>query len=318
MVASPTVETQITSNDIERARAVIRDYVRTTPILRLTPRDLGLLSPTVLKLELCQHTGSFKPRGAFTRVLTNDVPQPGVIVASGGNAGLGVAHAAKTLGHRVEVFVPRTAPKIKVARLRHAGAHVFLSGDDFAEALIACERRATETGALFVHAYDQPEVVAGQGTVAAEFADQAPDIDTLLVAVGGGGLLAGVASWFAGSCKVVAVEPERCPTFHEARAAGRPVDVAVSGIAADALGARRLGAIAWTAGKYVVDSILVGDSDIVEAWRRLWSEARIPAEPGGAAALAALFSGAYRPAPDEVVGVIICGGNGDPSSHENY
>lgn len=285
--------------------------MRTTPILRLTSGDLGLPSPAVLKLELCQHTGSFKPRGAFTRLLTNDIPESGVIVASGGNAGLGVAYAVKTLGHRVEVFVPRTAPEIKVARLSDLGADVILSGVDYAEALVACEGRATETGALFVHAYDQREIVAGQGTLAAELTEQAPDVDTVLVAVGGGGLLAGVASWFSGSRTVVAVESEGCPTFHEARAAGRPVDVAVSGIAADALGARRIGSYAWAARDYVGDSVLVGDSDIIEARQRLWSETRIAAEPGGAAALAALLSGAYRPARDEVVGVILCGGNAD-------
>ena len=243
------------------------------------------------------------------------MPPAGVIAASGGNHGIAVAYAAKTLGHRAEVFVPEIASAAKVRRIRDCGASVVVTGGTYAEALEASMRRAGETGALVVHAYDQPEVHAGQGTVAMEFEEQAPDLDTLLVAVGGGGLIGGIASWYERRGRIVGVESEGCPTLHRALAAGEPVDVDVGGIAADSLGARRIGTLAWDViCRNDVTSLLVADEDIVAAQRALWREVRVVAEPGGAASLAAILSGAYRPRPGETVGVLVCGGNADPLS----
>ncbi len=299
---------------IVAAAARIEGRVRRTPVLRVEPAAFGTPGPLVLKLELFQHTGSFKPRGAFNRVLSAAVPPSGLIVASGGNAGLATAYVGAQLGHRVEVFVPSSAPAVKVARLQALSAQVSLVGDDYAAALTACGVRAQETGALIVHAYDQDEVVTGQGTLAAELARQAPDLDTVLVAVGGGGLIAGTAAWYAGAVRVVAVEPTGAPTLHAALAAGRPVDIQVAGVAADALGAGRIGTIAWEVAAQYVDSCVLVDGEAVLAARRaLWQQARVAAEPGGAVALAALTSGAYRPAVGERVGVLVCGGNSDPS-----
>jgi threonine dehydratase len=251
----------------------------------------------------------------FNRLTSAQVPAAGVIAASGGNAGLAVAYAARELGHRAEVFVPVSSPAVKVARLRALGAAVTVAGAHYAEALEASRERAAQTGALVVHAYDQPEVVAGQGTLALELAAQAPDLDTVLVAVGGGGLVGGVLAAYDGSVRVVAVEPERCPTLHAALAAGRPVDVEVGGVAADSLGARRLGDVCFgIVQRLGVTSVLVSDPAIVAARRALWEQARVAAEDGGAAALAALTSGRYRPGPGERVGVIVCGANTDPST----
>lgn len=284
-------------------------------MIALEPGVFGLDARLVLKLESFQHTGSFKPRGAFNRILSNPVPPAGVIAASGGNHGIAVAYAAKALGHRAEVFVPEIASAAKVQRIRDCGASVVVTRGTYAEALEASTRRAGETGALAVHAYDQPEVVAGQGTVAMEFEEQAPGLETLLVAVGGGGLLAGIASWYEGRVRIVGVEPEGCPTLRRALAAGEPVDVEVGGIAADSLGARRIGSLAWDLVRArAIPSLLVRDEDIVAAQRALWREARVVAEPGGAASLAAVLSGAYRPRPDETVGILVCGGNADPLS----
>jgi len=297
----------ITRTDIEVAADRTGDRVRVTPVLALGP-DL------VLKLELAQHTGSFKPRGAFNRILAAGTGDGGVIAASGGNHGLAVAYAARALGRPAEVFLPETSSPVKVARLRGYGATVRLVGRHYAEALAASEARAAETGALVVHAYDQPEVQAGQGTLARELDRQVSDVDTVLVAVGGGGLIAGVATWYAGRARIVAVEPERIPTLASALTAGRPVDVEVSGVALDSLGARRISADSLAVCQHAgVRSVLVSDDDIVAARRALWNEARIAAEHGGAAALAALWSGAYRPEPGERVAVVVCGGNTDPS-----
>ena len=297
----------ITRTDIEVAADRTGDRVRVTPVLALGP-DL------VLKLELAQHTGSFKPRGAFNRILAAGTGDGGVIAASGGNHGLAVAYAARALGRPAEVFLPETSSPVKVARLRGYGATVRLVGRHYAEALAASEARAAETGALVVHAYDQPEVQAGQGTLARELDRQVSDVDTVLVAVGGGGLIAGVATWYAGRARIVAVEPERIPTLASALTAGRPVDVDVSGVALDSLGARRISADSLAVCQHAgVRSVLVSDDDIVAARRALWNEARIAAEHGGAAALAALWSGAYRPEPGERVAVVVCGGNTDPS-----
>ena len=304
----------IQPSDIEAAAQRIAGHVRVTPVIQLEARAFGSPAQLTLKLELLQHSGSFKPRGAFNRILCAQVPDAGVIAASGGNHGAAVAHAARQLGHVAEIFVPEPTPDIKVDRLRRYGARVMLVGASYAEAHAASRERAAQTGALEVHAYDQPEVVAGQGTLGRELEAQAPGLDTVFVAVGGGGLIGGVAAWFAGRAKVIAVEPERCPTLFAAVDAGEPVDVEVGGVAADSLGARRIGALAHEVAQRYVDSVvLVSDEEIRASQRALWDSLRILAEPGGAAALAGLRSGKYQAAPGERVGVIVCGGNTDPS-----
>jgi threonine dehydratase len=306
----------ITRGDVEEAAGRVGGRVRRTPVVEVEPEAFGTSAPLLLKLELLQHTGSFKPRGIFNRILCEQATAraDGVIAASGGNAGLAVAYAAARLGLRAEIFVPESSSPVKVARLRELGAAVSVTGAWYADAYAASQRRAEATGALVVHAYDQPEVAAGQGTVARELEAQAPRFDTVLVAVGGGGLLAGIATWVAGRARVVAIEPERCPTLAAAIERGEPVDVEVGGVAADSLGARRLSAGALAAARRAgAASVLVPDEAILEARRRLWAQLRVVAEPGGACALAALTCGAYRPAPGERVAVVVCGGNTDPS-----
>lgn len=298
---------------VEAAAARIAPHARVTPLLSLGEGELGLPHPLLLKLEGLQRTGSFKARGALNALLAAPVPPAGVIAASGGNHGLAVAWAAARLGHRAEVFVPEVIGAAKLARLRASGAAVTVAGRVYAEALEASRRRAEVTGARAIHAYDQPEVVAGQGTLARELERQAggpPDV--ALVAVGGGGLLAGLLAWWERRVRLVAVEPEAAPTLHRALAAGAPLDVEVSGLAADSLGARRAGAIAFElARRGEVTSLLVPDAAIAAAQARLWAELRVVAEPGGAAALAALLSGAWRPEPGQRVAAIVCGANAD-------
>jgi threonine dehydratase len=304
----------IDRNSIEQAAARIASYVRATPCIALEPRAFGSPAQLTVKLELLQHTGSFKPRGAFNRILSSAVPDAGVIAASGGNHGAAVAYAARQLGYVAEIFVPEPTPDVKVERLRRYGARVMLIGANYAEAYSASRERASQTGALEVHAYDQEEVLAGQGTLARELEAQAGALDTVVVAVGGGGLIGGVAAWFAGRVRVVGVEPERCPTLYAAREAGEPVDIEVSGVAADSLGARRIGTLAFTvAQRFVHDVVLVTDEEIRQTQRALWDNLRVLAEPGGAAALAGLRSGKYQPRPGERVGIIVCGGNTDPA-----
>lgn len=299
---------------IEAAARRIAGRVRETPVVAVEAGGLAE-RPVVLKLESLQHTGSFKPRGALNRILSADVPAAGVIAASGGNHGAAVAWAARALGHRAEIFVPEVASPVKVDRLRRYGASVTVTGAAYADAKAASDRRAVETGALVVHAYDQPEVVAGQGTAAREFDRQAPGLETVLIAVGGGGLVAGAAAWFRGRVRVVGVEPAGAPTLHAALAAGAPVDVEVGGLAADSLGARRVGDIAFALARRFVDRVVLVEDDAIRAAQRaLWEAIRVVAEPGGAAALAALASGAYRPAAGERVGVLVCGGNTDPGT----
>jgi threonine dehydratase len=303
--------------DVEAATRRIDGRVRRTPVVHVEGGAFGFAHPTWLKLEYLQHTGSFKARGAMNRLLaaaeTGGLGD-GVIAASGGNAGLAVAYAAGTLGVPAEVYVPLTAPQVKVRKLKALGAEVRQVGAEYAEANAAAVERAAHTGALFCHAYDQPEICAGQGTLALEMLDQVDRLDTVILAVGGGGLLAGVAAALRGRARVVGVEPETIPTLHAALAAGHPVDVDVSGIAADSLGARRLGDIAYrVAVDTGVRSVLVADRDLVEARRLLWEQCRIAVEHGTAAALAALVTGAYRPEPGERVGVLVCGANTDPA-----
>ncbi len=310
-VTSPSVEPA----DIRDARDRIAPHVRVTPVLQPGPGAFGLDGPVTLKLELLQHTGSFKPRGAFNKMLVSDVPETGVIAASGGNFGLAVAYAARSLGHRAEIFVPDTSPAAKIDRIRELGADVHVVPGYYSEASAAAHEYAGGSGALWMHPFDQPEVIAGGGTVGMEITEQVPDVDTVLVAIGGGGLIAGIAAWFGGDVRVVGVEPEACPTMHAALQAGEPVDVAVGGMAADSLGPRRVGAIAFDIARAFVDRVvLITDDAIFDAQRQLWRDVHVVAEPGGAAALAALLSGVYRPEVGERVVVLVCGANTDPSS----
>jgi threonine dehydratase len=304
----------VTRPDIEAAAGRISSRVRRTPVIDLEAGALGVTGRVSLKLELLQHTGSFKPRGAFNRVLSSGVPAAGLVAASGGNHGLAVAYVARELGTPAEVFVPTSSSAVKVSRLRQYGAQITVIGEYYADAYAASERRAAETGALIVHAYDHPEVVAGQGTVGAELDRQLPGLDTVLVAVGGGGLLGGIAAWFGSQARVIAVEPEHIPTLAAALDAGHPVDVKVGGIAADSLGARRIGEVGLRAAQDAqVQSVLVSDQAIAAARQQLWDEMRVAAEAGGATALAALTCGAYHPKPDERVAVVVCGANTDPA-----
>jgi threonine dehydratase len=304
----------ISRPDVEAAWARIRPHIRRTPAVELPAGAFGLASPLALKLEQLQVSGSFKGRGAFHKLLISKVPLAGVIAASGGNHGAAVAYAARALGHRAEIFVPTISSPAKVARLRSYGAIVAQVGAVYAEARAESEKRAVETGALTVHAYEDPNVFVGAGSTALEFAEQAR-FDTLLVAVGGGGLIAGCAAAIGERVKIVAVETEGTPTLHEARRAGQPVEVKISGIAADSLGASRIGAPNFeVARKLVADSILVDDAAVRAAQRALWDELRVIAEPAGAAGLAALIAGVYRPAPGERVATLVCGANTEPAT----
>jgi len=305
--------TTIARDEIVRTDDLIRPYIRRTPVVDIHGSDVGVdVARLVLKLELLQHAGSFKPRGAFTNLLTHAIPAAGVVAASGGNHGAAVAFAANRLGIEATIFVPTTTPKAKQDRIASYGARLRPSGNSYVEALDAATAWAAETGALQVHAYDQVETLLGQGTVGLEFEQQAPDLDTVLVAIGGGGLIGGMAAWFAGRVKMIGVEPASAPTLERALQAGHPVDVNVGGIAADSLGARRVGDLMFPIAQAYVNRVaLVSDEAIVEAQRRLWDVVRLRAEPGGATAFAALLSGAYQPARDERVGVVVCGGNAD-------
>ncbi|MDP2819553.1 MAG: threonine/serine dehydratase [Polaromonas sp.] len=291
-------------------------FIYQTPVWKLPGKALGVNCDQVwLKLEQLQTGGSFKARGMLNRLLSNPIPASGVIVASGGNAGIATAAAARELGVRCEVFVPEVASPAKRAKLVALGAEVVVLGAAYADALQACLARQQQTGALLTHAYDQPEVVAGAGTMALEIEQQAGLPDAVLVSVGGGGLIAGVAGWFERRSRVVALEPVLAPTLFRAREAGRPVDVAVSGIAADSLGAKRIGDLAWAATQaHVGDALLLSDESIRAAQLWLWKELKLAVEPAAALPLAALHSGAYQPRPDEKICLILCGANLDPAT----
>jgi threonine dehydratase len=294
-----------------------RGFVRRTPLWKLPGSALGVACQEVwLKLEHLQVSGSFKARGMYNRLLANPIPASGVIVASGGNAGIATAAAARALGVKCEVFVPTVCSPAKQARLRELGAHLVVTGAVYAEALQACLQRQRATGALLTHAYDQAEVVAGAGTIAQEIEEQGGELpDTLLVSVGGGGLVAGIAAWCGQHSRVIALEPELAPTLYRAREAGTPVDVAVSGIAADSLGARRVGGIAWEiAQRDVADALLLSEQAIRQAQLALWKDFKLAVEPAAALGLAALQSGAYVPRADEVVALVLCGANLDPGT----
>jgi threonine dehydratase len=301
----------VTRQDIERATERIAGRIRRTPVFQVSPA-------LTFKLELLQHVGSFKPRGAFNRLLAakeeGALSGQGVVAASGGNAGLAVAYAARELGVPARIFVPETAPAAKIARLRTLDADVMQVGSEYAEAYAAAVVACEESDALLVHAYDQPEIVAGQGTLGLELEDQLAGFDTVLVAVGGGGLIGGIATAVGDQARVVGVEPELAPTLHRAIGAGQPIDVQVGGIAADSLGARRLGSLAYQAVvAQGVQSLLVDEDAIIAARQELWQDYRLAVEHGGATAHAALLSGAYRPEPEERVVVILCGANTTPS-----
>lgn len=302
----------ITRTEIQDAGRRIASHVRRTPVIALEERAFGIDAKIFFKLECLQHTGSFKPRGAFNCILSSSIPPAGVIAASGGNHGAAVAYAAHKLGHRAEIFVPSITPANKVERLWKYGASVNITGNNYAEALAASKERATQTGAVAIHAYDDQRVLAGQGTLGMEMEEQVRGLDSVLIAVGGGGLIGGVAAWYQERVRVISVEPERAPTLQRAMAASHVVDVEVGGVAADSLGARRAGELMFPiAQKFVSQALLVTDDQIVEAQKALWQMLRLIVEPGGATALSALLSGLYKPHPGERVGVVLCGANAD-------
>jgi threonine dehydratase len=294
---------------IAKIYALIRPFIRQTPVLDWAADGFAPGALT-LKLELMQHAGSFKARGAFANLLTREIPAAGVCAASGGNHGAAVAYAAMRRGVQARIFVPVISSSAKIARIRAFGAELVVGGDSYAEALAASQDWQRKTGALMVHAFDQEETMLGQGTLALEFEAQAPVLDTILVAVGGGGLIAGTAAWCAGRIRVIGVEPEASPTLAHALAAGRPVDAPVGGLAADSLAPRQVGGLVFPIAQAHVDQVvLVSDEEISNAQKALWTGGRIAAEPGGATAFAALLGGHYVPKPGERVGVVVSGGN---------
>ncbi|HEY1340796.1 MAG TPA: threonine/serine dehydratase [Bryobacteraceae bacterium] len=297
--------------EIRQTYECIRPHVRRTPVMETAGADFSLDGVQLsLKLELFQHTGSFKPRGAFANLLSSEIPAAGVVAASGGNHGVAVAFAARKLGKPARIFVPEVCSPAKIDRIRSYGADLVITGERYNDALLASQRWATESGALAIHAYDHPQTLRGQGSVGLEFEEQDPGIESLLVAVGGGGLIGGVAAWYAGRIPVIGVEPEAAPTLERALAAGRPVDAPAGGIAADSLAPKRVGELMFPiAQRYVERVVLVSDDEIRAAQEALWRVLRIATEPGGAAAFAAVFSGRYRPRPGERVGIVVCGGN---------
>ena len=306
----------MTPSDIRSAHARIRGHIRRTPILETATPVVGA-APISLKLECLQYSGSFKARGAFHNLLTRPALAAGCATASGGNHGAAVAFAAQKLGIRAHIFVPEIATPAKIAKIKAYGAEAIIGGGSYAEAQERCDQYVAESGALLVHPYDAVETIAGQGTLALEWEEDLErlglrKLDTVLIAVGGGGLIAGAAAWFAGRVKVVGVEPEGSRALHAALEANAPVDVPVKSIAADSLGAKRVGELNFKiARRFVSSVVLVADSAIAQAQRRLWADVSVIAEPGGAAAFAAIASGAYRPEQDERVGVLVCGANAD-------
>jgi threonine dehydratase len=306
----------VTEQAIDRAaiaetEPLIRPYIRRTPVIEVDGADFGLDGVTlVCKLEFLQHSGSFKARGAFTNLLRREVPAAGVVAASGGNHGAAVAYAAMRLGKPARIFVPTVASQAKLDRIRGYGADLVVTGDRYADALAASEEWVAKSGALPVHAFEQVETLLGQGTVGLEFEEQDPQLDAVLVAVGGGGLIGGIAAWYAGRTKVVGVEPELCPTLDMAMAAGQPVDAPSGGIAADSLAPRQVGQLMFAiAQDYVSGVVLVPDDAIAAAQSALWKTLRVAVEPGGAAAMAALLSGRYKAKRGERIGILVCGAN---------
>src|SRR5215204_3269338 len=308
-----TKPTEVSRERIQETERVIRPHIRRTPILEVEGAEFGLDSIKIIfKLELFQHSGSFKARGAFTNLLTREVPPVGVVAASGGNHGAAVAFAAMKLGQPATIFVPTVASTAKLDRIRRYGAELVITGDRYADSLEASEVWRSKTGALPIYAYEGTETLLGQGTLGMELEEQAPQLDSLLVAVGGGGLIGGVAAWYQNKIKLVAVEPVEAPTLQRALSAGRPVDSPAGGIAADSLAPRQVGQQMFPiAQQYVREVVLVSDEEIIEAQKKLWETVRVVAEPGGAAAFAALLSGRYKAEPGARVGIVVCGGNTD-------
>jgi threonine dehydratase len=310
------MKTAMTSSLIDRehiaaVEKIIRPHIRRTPVLEANGADFGLDSISLtFKLEFLQHAGSFKARGAFTNLLTREIPKAGVVAASGGNHGVAVAYASGKLGIPAKIFVPTVASAEKIDRIRHSGADLVITGDRYADALAASEAWVAQSGAMPLHAFDQPETLLGQGTVGLEFEQQAPRLDTLLVAVGGGGLIGGISAWYGTKIKLIGVEPEAAPTLSNALIAGRPVDSPAGGIAADSLAPKRVGEIMFPfAQRHVEKVILVKDDEIAQAQQALWNVLRVVTEPGGATAFAALLFERYKPAREERVGVLLCGAN---------
>ena len=298
-------------DDVRRAAERIEGRVRRTPVINVVVNG----RPVVLKLELLQHTGSFKPRGAFNRVLgAESIPRAGIIAASGGNHGLATAYVAGELGIHAEVFVPEVSPRVKVKAIEALGATVEVAGALYHDALVASQRRAAETGALQIHAYNHQLTVAGQGTMAAEISEQVPDAAEVVIAVGGGGLISGAVAWFSDRLGVTAVEPSGSPALQRAMSAGRPVDVEIDSIASDSLGARSIGDIPWSVlREHLPTSILVSDEAIIAAQKWLWTKLKLVVEPGGATAFAAVLDGTHTPSETGRTVVVVCGANTDPS-----
>jgi threonine dehydratase len=305
------MHTPILPDDIAKIEQLIRPHIRRTPVVRVDLADFGLPArPVDLKLELLQHSGSFKVRGAFANLLTRPIPPAGVVAASGGNHGAAVAYAARQLGVPATIFVPRVTSPAKAERIRGYGAQLVIAGERYADALAASEQFVAERGALAIHAFEDPATLLGQGTLGHEIDADIPNLSVLLVAVGGGGLIGGIGAWFRGRVRIIAVEPEGAPTLWRAFAAGRPVDAETEGIAADSLAPKRVGELMFPiAQEFVERSVLVSDDDIRAAQAALWDKARIVTEPGGAAAFAALLSGKLTPAADERTAVLLCGAN---------
>lgn len=301
----------VTPGRISEIYDLVRPHVRHTPVLRVEMANFGLAGGGIdLKLECLQHSGSFKARGAFANLMTRKLPEAGVVAASGGNHGAAVAYAAMRLGLKATIFVPSVSPQAKLDRIRSYGADLVVAGDLYADALAASRELAETSGALQVHAYDQIETLLGQGGLGREIEIDLPDIDTLLVAVGGGGLIGGIAAWYQGRVKVVAVEPEAAPTLNHALAAGRPVDAPAGGVAADSLAPRQVGQLMFPIARaHVAQSVLVGDDAIRAAQKALWRHVQLVTEPGGAAAFAALLSCRYVAEPGERLAVLVCGAN---------
>ncbi len=303
----------VSREEIREFFPLLAPHVRKTPIVHVNATEFGLGDASLaLKLELLQHTGSFKARGAITNLLTKTVPRAGVVAASGGNHGVAVAFAAQKFNVPAKIYVPTVASVAKIDRIRGYGAELVISGERYAGAYEESQKWIAESGAMAIHAYDQRGTMLGQGTVGLEFEEQAPDLDTLLVAVGGGGLIGGISAWYAGKIRIVGIEPQQAPTLTRALQAGRPVDAEAGGIAADSLAPRRVGELMFPlAQRFVERVLLVSDEEIKQAQQALWKEMRIATEPGGAAAFAALLSRKYEPVNSERVGVLICGGNSD-------
>jgi threonine dehydratase len=305
------LDTSITPDRIVETERLIRPHIRHTPIIPVDLADFGAEPrPLALKLECLQHSGSFKARGAFANLLSQTIPVSGVVAASGGNHGVAVAYAAMRLGVPATIFLPSVTSPAKAERVRSYAANLVVAGERYSDALAASERFGAESGALAVHAFDQPRTLLGQGTIGCEIDADLPDIDTLLVPVGGGGLIGGIAAWFRGRVKIIAVEPEGSPTLWRALAAGQPVDAETEGIAADSLAPKRVGKIMFAIAQAFVERVvLITDDDIRAAQLALWGKLRVVAEPGGAAAFGALLSGKYAPVPDERVAMLVSGAN---------